>query len=403
MAELGPALIADRFLRNLRLAVLGVLAAVLLCWTLPTMLMFTAVYRPAWLEVASFAVLAAVAGLVAIIVLRGRPWGWLRWPLTLTAVCASAAGTAAVPAADLISSAHWSWEVTGWYAVLLFLDRPVGWLAGVLTGHLGVTALGIVVAGRTDAQVFVAMATVTLVVGGWQLAIGLAAAALRRSASSATRIAAQEEQIRTAEAVADQVHSDRRSRYLDLGTTTTPLLAGLAAGELNPADPAVRRACAIEAGRLRRLFAESDETADPLRHEVQACIDLAERRGIEVQLAVLGERPTVPQPARRALTEPLLAVLARALRTARITLVGLPGQLILSVVAEVAADLGDHDPAELVAGRIAAELVAGRIAAELGADHAAGRMPPGDADHVTVSWLARGTAVWAEATWTEPP
>jgi len=213
MADLGTALIAGRLLRGLRLASLGLLAAVLLGWTLPTLLMFTALYQPAWLEIASYAVLAAVAGLVAIVVLRDRPWGWLRWPLTLITVSASAAGTAAVPAADLISSAHWSWQIAGWYAVLLFLDRPVVWLAGVLTGHLGVTALGIVVAGRTDAPVFVAMATGAMVIFGWQLAIGLSAGALRRTASSATRIAAQEEQIRTAEAVAEQVHSDRRARY----------------------------------------------------------------------------------------------------------------------------------------------------------------------------------------------
>ena len=373
MADLGTALIAGRLLRGLRLASLGLLAAVLLGWTLPTLLMFTALYQPAWLEIASYAVLAAVAGLVAIVVLRDRPWGWLRWPLTLITVSASAAGTAAVPAADLISSAHWSWQIAGWYAVLLFLDRPVVWLAGVLTGHLGVTALGIVVAGRTDAPVFVAMATGAMVIFGWQLAIGLSAGALRRTASSATRIAAQEEQIRTAEAVAEQVHSDRRARYLDLAVSTAPLLAGLATAELSPADPAVRRACAIEAGRLRRLFAESDETADPLLHEVQACIDLAERRGIEVQLAVLGERPPMSQVARRALTEPLLAVLAGALCTARITMVGLPGAVVLSVVAEVAADL------------------------------VADRPQPVDGDPVQVSWLAQGTTIWAEALWSQPP
>jgi hypothetical protein len=45
----------------------------------------------------------------------------------------------------------------------------------------------------------------------------------------------------------------------------------------------------LAATQLRRLFAENDDVPDPLVHELSACIDVAERRGLAVSLAVSGE------------------------------------------------------------------------------------------------------------------
>ncbi len=63
---------------------------------------------------------------------------------------------------------------------------------------------------------------------------------------------------------------------------------------------------------MRRLFAESDDVTDPLEHEIHACVDVAERQGKSVQLSIRGARPALPLDVRRALTEPVIAVLAGA-------------------------------------------------------------------------------------------
>jgi hypothetical protein len=97
------------------------------------------------------------------------------------------------------------------------------------------------------------------------------------------------------------------------------LLEGLADGSLDPADPAVRCRCAIEASRMRRFFAESDEVSHPLVHELYACADVAERRGVQVELAVLAPPPPLAPEIRRALTEPVICGLATAVGRARVT------------------------------------------------------------------------------------
>jgi hypothetical protein len=142
-----------------------------------------------------------------------------------------------------------------------------------------------------------------------------------------------------------------------------PLLTGLAAGVLDPADERVRTRCAIEAARMRRLFAEHDEVPDPLLHELRACVDTAERRGVTVYLGSCGQRPDVPLRIRRALTEPVLVVLTTTRSHARVTVVGSPVSVTVHAVA-------DGDRPEL---------------------------PP--SGEVAVSTLALDGRHWVEATW----
>jgi hypothetical protein len=161
--------------------------------------------------------------------------------------------------------------------------------------------------------------------------------------------------------VAEHLHRDRRERYA--GLDTVPLLTGLAAGVLDAADERVRTRCAVEAGRMRRLFAEQDEVPDPLLHELRACVDAAERRGVTVYLGSCGRRPDVPLRVRRALTEPVLAVLATARSYTRVTVVGSPVSVTVHAVA-------DGDGPELPRS-----------------------------GEVTVSTLAMAGRHWVEATW----
>src|SRR5690348_6418390 len=117
---------------------LGVSAAVLV-FSFPVLLASAARYRPLWGEVLAFAVLSGITALAAVPVLRRRPWGGWRWPLLGAAFAAHTAATAAVAPAGLFGPPHWSWEIFGWWAVLLLDDRPVRYLVAALAAHLGTT------------------------------------------------------------------------------------------------------------------------------------------------------------------------------------------------------------------------------------------------------------------------
>ncbi|WP_322769310.1 hypothetical protein [Frankia sp. Cr1] len=380
MTDPASVLIADRFQRGLRLAAFGVLATVLFGWHLPVLVASVQVYRPLSVELSSFLIVAAVVVVMGVQVARARPWGRLRWPLFAVVSAASVAATVAVPRGELIGSVHWSWEIFGWFAVLLLLDLPVWALVLSLAANLAFTATAVAFVDGVQRRSLVGLAIGTLAIAGWQVAASAAAGALRRTATATAQIAAEEEQLRTAELVAEQLHRDRQVRYAAIAATTGPLLTGLSTGELDPADRDVRRACMIEAARMRRLFAESDDHADPLEHEVLACVEIAERRGVAIHIDVRGVLPALPIPVRRALTEPAIRALAEASSSARVTIAGDDDRVVLSVVA---AGVGDAAGAAGAAGTAGAE--------------PAESPTPGS---VRVTWMAQGSVAWMEATWT---
>jgi hypothetical protein len=116
--------------------------------------------------------------------------------------------------------------------------------------------------------------------------------------------------------------------------TAMPLLRGLASGELDPLDVGVQRSCAIEASRMRRLFAESDDVPEQLVHELRMCIEIAERRGIAVDLQIQGSCPDPALPIRRALTEAPLRALATARTRARVTVSASPDGISVNTVSD---------------------------------------------------------------------
>lgn len=105
----------------------------------------------------------------------------------------------------------------------------------------------------------------------------------------------------------------------------------------DPGDAEVRTQCAVEAARLRRLMAESDDSATPLLHELHASVDVAERRGVAVDIEVAGLLPDVPSSVRRAITDTVIAVLATAREHARITVTGGADAVVVSLVARSTA------------------------------------------------------------------
>jgi hypothetical protein len=96
----------------------------------------------------------------------------------------------------------------------------------------------------------------------------------------------------------------------------------------------VQRRCAIEAARMRRLFAETDDVPNPLVHELRHCVDVADRRGVVVELEIRGHWPVPPVGIRRDLTEAALAVLATAESWARVTVVGNADLVSVGVVGD---------------------------------------------------------------------
>ena len=136
------------------------------------------------------------------------------------------------------------------------------------------------------------------------------------------------------------MHADRQRRYRGIGQAVRQLLAGLATAELDPAEARVQQRCAVEASRLRRLIAEHYDAPSPLLHELRACADVAERRGVAVTLETAGILPRIPVQVRRALTEAPIHVLATARTQVRVTVVSVadPPEVEVSVVADAEAD-----------------------------------------------------------------
>jgi hypothetical protein len=316
--------------RGLRLATVAIALVHLFALGLPPLLANASVYRSYPVEVIAFLLVALVLMSVGHAVWRKRAFN--RPVLSGILVVAAVAALAAMPPPYLLTKAEWTFGVVCWAGLLLLLDK--GFLAVVvfLATHLALR-LGLLAAtgvGDSDAIASALLFTAGFV--AYQLGIAFAATLLRRMAATVATAAKEEELLRTAGAVAESLHRDRQERYA--GLDTLPLLTGLAAGVLDPADERVRTRCAVEAGRMRRLFAEQDEVPDPLLHELRACVDTAERRGVTVYLGSCGRRPDPPLRIRRALTEPVLALLATARSRARVTVVGSPVSVTVHAVAD---------------------------------------------------------------------
>ncbi len=320
--------------RGLRWSVVGMNLIILYGLDLPRLLASTQDYRPAWVQFLTLGVLTAITMLVAV----RRPAGAIRWVLVAVVFAMSVSATAAVPPDLRLGIAHWTDGDAAWTLVLLMMDSRFAVFCAVVVFHYALTFAQTALGGDIGVSAGEAV-NATMVVLSYQLAVGMIAAVLRPVAVTAASLAHQQERLRTGQAVAEQLHRDRTDRYAALADTTAPLLADLASGAADPGDPAFRRACAVEAARVRRLLAEDSSVSDPLSRELRACVELAERNGIAVQFAERGDRPAVPTEVRRALTDPAVAALATAATTARLTVVGTGDTVTVSVLADAPPDL----------------------------------------------------------------
>ncbi|HKN54544.1 MAG TPA: hypothetical protein VJX66_18740 [Amycolatopsis sp.] len=341
MAELAEAavrLTATRLLRNLHVALLIIVSAILLALDLPKVLAPSLPFASLPIRLTYFLLLLTIVAVNGVLLATKRGWGPGLWLVLALVFAGYGAFVFSQPPGPVLSLDNWYFDVIGWLGVLLLFDRPLSWFCAFLAGYVVLTAAPAITAGTADRAGLLSLAITAASVGGFQTCAAAATRALRWVAGKAAAAAAAAERTRTAEAVATRLHADGQRRYRELVTTTGPLLGGLADGTLDPADPDVRRRCAIEAARMRRLFAENDDHADRLLHELRAVIDFAERRGVEVHLITHGSPGELPREVRRALTDAPIRALSTARSTARVVVAGTPAGVSVSVLADCDAD-----------------------------------------------------------------
>ena len=332
-AALGE-MIATRYRRGLDLVVILLVGVWHVGNDLLALLAGWSDYRWPVAELLAWLALAAVGVTAGVRLRHGRTGRTGTWLLAGAALAAGAVGIAAVPADLLLSNTDWAWGATGWFGVLVLLRRPPRELGAFLTINAAVALVVLADAGALD-RIGVARAA-TMIYGtvALQVTLLLAARALAATAQRAAAVAEAEGAVRRRRQVAERLHADRRQRYRTVRAAVAPLLAGLADGTLDPADREVRHRCAVEAGRLRRLFAETDDVTDPLLHELRACSYIADQRGVVVDLQLTGRLPALDRDVRRALTEAPLLALAGAERRARVTVLGRTDEVAVSVLVD---------------------------------------------------------------------
>ncbi|MFE5240648.1 MULTISPECIES: ATP-binding protein [unclassified Streptomyces] len=345
------------------------------------------VYHPAWAQTAAFVCLAAVAVNGGAYLLRGRQIppsvrGWsLSSVLAVSAVCAFT-----LPPEQSTGAADWAFGVVGWHALFLLADLRVTVFAAFLGAHIALNATAVALSGTPTAAELAGLGVSTIGSCGLQLSVGvLMTHLLHGTAPAAGSAASREEELRTQKRIHEHLQSDHKERYRALTATTVPLLVGLGHGALSPHDEEVRLRCGVEAARMRRLFAEGDAVADPLLNELRACVEVAERQGVRVSLAVRGRPGEVPVEVRRELIDPVAVTLGRTRSTARVTVVWTAGIVRVSVVG---VDCADGRTTEAVGASH------GRTTTAVAPSH--GRVTD---PNVSVTRTTYGESVWAEASW----
>jgi hypothetical protein len=229
----------------------------------------------------------------------------------------------------------WAFGLVGWHLVLLLLDRlPV--LLAAMGAHLGVSAVQFLPASVAEVG---AAGSVVFGAVSLQLAVVVITRMLVRSRTEAVAAAAEHDRQAARVRHAEQWEREQRTAFAGQLGAVLPLLVDLADGVLDPREEDTRRRCSLAATQLRRLFAEHDEVPDPLVHEITACVVVAERRGLQVSLAVGGAPADVPAEVRRALIGPVAASLAAARVRAKVSVLRTGDDVRVAVVGD-AADSG---------------------------------------------------------------
>ncbi|MGW4461619.1 hypothetical protein [Micromonospora sp. NPDC004704] len=296
----------------------------------PALLGNWSVYRWPWTVGAGWLIFVVVGAISAAHLLRGTRTP--TWRLIGVLLLVDALVFVNTPAEMLFLPANWGWGTLGWFVVLVLWGRPVTALVAVFAAEAAIALVAVFAYGAGDAAGLSRYAMYTYGTATLPIAFSVAASVLRTLAARTAGTAAARAALDAERIAAQRARADRQERLALVSRTAGALLAELADGSADPTDPAVQRRCALEAARLRRLIAESDDVPDPLLHELRAAVDIAERNGLPVELVSVGTLPALPVHVRRRLAEPLTATLATARQWARLTVVAQPDEVVVSVV-----------------------------------------------------------------------
>jgi hypothetical protein len=336
MTTVQPAAImSGRYQRAFTLAVLFLVAGWHLAGAGGQLLHNRPAYGSFGFQAAMWLVMALAITAGAVLVLRGTQ-GWrAAWAVAVVALAASTAAAAASPATQMLA-VNWAWGSAGWTVLLVLMRRRFIELMLFLAAEAMATFWVQAWDGlhRGDLAGFLAVLAWST---GAQVAVAAGVRALDAAAGQAATAARSEHIARERAATAEIVRAARHARWLALQESAVPLVAELAAGTADPGDEQVRTRCAVQAARLRRLLAEGDEVPGSLVHELYASADVAERRGIAVEIETAGPLPQVPRPARRVITDAAIAILTEARSQARITLATVATGIAVSFVADTGA------------------------------------------------------------------
>ena len=290
--------LALALLHNLRVARSVIVLVILSASCCPTSSPTCSVYHPLWTGRPGSPACSRSPPPTRCSSLRHRTWGRARWPVAAFVLALSVWATALLPPWALVGPPHQTLGAVGWFGVLLLADTGLAALLGFLgcTSRSPWSSSASRTASTCSPSSTSRSSSPRPADSSWPSAT--AGAALDRVADAATEAARRQAATVTAEEVARQLHDDREERYGRLRDSVLPLLRGIGEGTLSPADPDVQRRAALEAARLRRLFAEESDVADLLAAELGSLVDILEQRGIEVSFSATGQR-TVPPPAAR--------------------------------------------------------------------------------------------------------
>lgn len=294
-------------------------------------------YRVPWASAAGWVLVTVVGFLATARLFYGFAVPVL--PLVVVLLIVDVLVTAITPGDLIFHNLNWGWGTIGWFAVLLLYDRGIAPLIAVLVTN-AVIGFVSVVASSSDAGVAVDLSRFVMYVYGVAvLPIALVAAmgVLRNTAQTAAANETARAALESERLGAVHAQRERQERLGMVSEAAGAILTDLATGRADPADPDVQRACALAAARLRRLIAESDDVPDPLLHELRACVDVAERQGVPVDLIAIGDLPPLDVSIRRRLAEPLAATLATARDWARVTVVAQADEVVVSLTTPATA------------------------------------------------------------------
>ncbi|WP_446211080.1 hypothetical protein [Micromonospora sp. IBSANI012] len=291
---------------------------------------------------AGWLVVAATGGYAGARLLGGaRPPAL---PLVAVLLAVDAAVFAASGRELLFTAANWVWGTLGWFFVVVLWGRRIPWLLAVLAAHSLIALAALLGHGATAPADLTRYAmyvygTSSLPIAVFTGAAVIAGLARQRAAAAAATLAVAAERD-----AAERARRERQARLALVSGAAEEVLAELADGRADPADPLVQRRCVLAAARLRRLIAESDDVPDPLLHELRAAADLAERNGLPIDLVAIGTPAPLPVEVRRRLVDPPTAALAEARRWARLTVVAGPDEVVVSLVTPEVDDSAGTGP-----------------------------------------------------------